>query len=105
MLDYILQPQLYPTCTRSLPRRADPYYTPLVDNKEVWDNRLGLALLQMQLESTSSAATAPGLAHRARCGLSDLAKRAHAVSRSAVVYFKSPVTPLASSRHDLFIHL
>ncbi len=113
VLDYILQPQLYPDLYEDLCHVVRiNYYPPRGDNKEGWDNidLVGWLGYKMQLKINflcrDSILAAPIVLDVAL--FMDLAKRAgmHGVQEWLSFYFKSPVhAPGLYPEHDLFIQL
>jgi myo-inositol-1-phosphate synthase len=113
VLDYILQPQLYPDLYEDLCHVVRiNYYPPRGDNKEGWDNidLVGWLGYPMQLKINflcrDSILAAPIVLDVAL--FLDLAKRAgmHGVQEWLSFYFKSPVhAPGLYPEHDLFIQL
>ncbi len=113
VLDYILQPQLYPDLYENLCHVVRiNYYPPRGDNKEGWDNidLVGWLGYPMQLKINflcrDSILAAPIVLDVAL--FMDLAKRAgmHGVQEWLSFYFKSPVhAPELYPEHDLFIQL
>jgi myo-inositol-1-phosphate synthase len=113
VLDYILQPQLYPDLYEDLCHVVRiNYYPPRGDNKEGWDNidLFGWLGYPMQLKINflcrDSILAAPIVLDLAL--FLDLAKRAgmHGVQEWLSFYFKSPVhAPGLYPEHDLFIQL
>jgi myo-inositol-1-phosphate synthase len=113
VLDYILQPQLYPDLYEDLCHVVRiNYYPPRGDNKEGWDNTdlVGWLGYPMQLKINflcrDSILAAPIVLDVAL--FLDLAKRAgmHGVQEWLSFYFKSPVhAPGLYPEHDLFIQL
>jgi myo-inositol-1-phosphate synthase len=113
VLDYILQPQLYPDLYANLCHVVRiNYYPPRGDNKEGWDNidLVGWLGYPMQLKINflcrDSILAAPIVLDVAL--FLDLAKRAgmHGVQEWLSFYFKSPVhAPGLYPEHDLFIQL
>ena len=107
VLDYILQPHLYPGLYEDLHHVVRiNYYPPRGDNKEGWDNidLVGWLGYKMQLKINflcrDSILAAPIVL--------DLAKRAnmHGIQEWLSFYFKSPVhAPGLYPEHDLFIQL
>jgi myo-inositol-1-phosphate synthase len=113
VLDYILQPQLYPELYRDLCHVVRiNYYPPRGDNKEGWDNidLVGWLGYKMQLKidflCRDSILAAPIVLD---LGLFlDLAKRAgmSGIQEWLSFYFKSPMhAPGLYPEHDLFIQL
>jgi myo-inositol-1-phosphate synthase len=113
VLDYILQPQLYPDLYEHLCHVVRiNYYPPRGDNKEGWDNidLFGWLGYPMQLKINflcrDSILAAPIVLDVAL--FLDLARRAgmHGVQEWLSFYFKSPVhAPGLYPEHDLFIQL
>ena len=113
VLDYILQPQLYPDLYEDLCHVVRiNYYPPRGDNKEGWDNidLVGWLGYPMQLKINflcrDSILAAPIVLDLAL--FLDLAKRAnmHGIQEWLSFYFKSPVhAPGLYAEHDLFIQL
>src|SRR6266540_1417913 len=113
VLDYILQPQLYPDLYEDLCHVVRiNYYPPRGDNKEGWDNidLVGWLGYQMQLKINflcrDSILAAPLVLDLIL--FMDLAKRAgmRGVQEWLSFYFKSPMTaPGLYPEHDLFIQL
>ncbi len=113
VLDYILQPQLYPDLYEDLCHVVRiNYYPPRGDNKEGWDNidLVGWLGYPMQLKINflcrDSILAAPIVLDVAL--FMDLAKRAgmHGIQEWLSFYFKSPVhAPNLYPEHDLFIQL
>jgi myo-inositol-1-phosphate synthase len=113
VLDYILQPQLYPDLYEDLCHVVRiNYYPPRGDNKEGWDNidLVGWLGYPMQLKINflcrDSILAAPIVLDLAL--FMDLAKRAnmHGIQEWLSFYFKSPVhAPGLYPEHDLFIQL
>jgi myo-inositol-1-phosphate synthase len=113
VLDYILQPQLYPDLYDDLCHVVRiNYYPPRGDNKEGWDNidLVGWLGYRMQLKINflcrDSILAAPIVLDLAL--FLDLAKRAnmHGIQEWLSFYFKSPVhAPGLYPEHDLFIQL
>ena len=113
VLDYILQPNLYPDLYKDLCHVVRiNYYPPRGDNKEGWDNidLFGWLGYKMQLKINflcrDSILAAPIVLDVAL--FLDLAKRAgmHGVQEWLSFYFKSPVhAPGLYPEHDLFIQL
>ena len=107
VLDYILQPQLYPELYKDLCHVVRiNYYPPRGDNKEGWDNidLVGWLGYKMQLKidflCRDSILAAPIVL--------DLAKRAgmSGIQEWLSFYFKSPMhAPGLYPEHDLFIQL
>jgi myo-inositol-1-phosphate synthase len=113
VLDYILQPQLYPDLYRQLHHVVRiNYYPPRGDNKEGWDNidLVGWLGYPMQLKINflcrDSILAAPIVLDLAL--FLDLAKRAgmSGIQEWLSFYFKSPMhAPGLYPEHDLFIQL
>ena len=113
VLDYILQPQLYPDLYKDLCHVVRiNYYPPRGDNKEGWDNidLVGWLGYPMQLKINflcrDSILAAPIVLDVAL--FLDLARRAgmHGIQEWLSFYFKSPVhAPGLYPEHDLFIQL
>ena len=113
VLDYILQPQLYPDLYNQLCHVVRiNYYPPRGDNKEGWDNidLVGWLGYPMQLKINflcrDSILAAPIVLDLAL--FLDLAQRAgmHGIQEWLSFYFKSPVhAPNLYPEHDLFIQL
>ena len=113
VLDYILQPDLYPTLYSDLHHVVRiNYYPPRGDNKEGWDNidLVGWLGYQMQLKINflcrDSILAAPIVLDLVL--LLDLAKRAgmSGIQEWLSFYFKSPIHgPGLYPEHDLFIQL
>jgi myo-inositol-1-phosphate synthase len=113
VLDYILQPQLYPDLYEHLCHVVRiNYYPPRGDNKEGWDNidLVGWLGYPMQLKINflcrDSILAAPIVLDVAL--FLDLAKRAnmYGIQEWLSFYFKSPVhAPGLYPEHDLFIQL
>jgi myo-inositol-1-phosphate synthase len=113
VLDYILQPQLYPDLYEDLCHVVRiNYYPPRGDNKEGWDNidLVGWLGYPMQLKINflcrDSILAAPIVLDVAL--FMDLAKRAgmHGIQEWLSFYFKSPVHASGLyPEHDLFIQL
>jgi myo-inositol-1-phosphate synthase len=113
VLDYILQPDLYPTLYKDLKHVVRiNYYPPRGDNKEGWDNidLVGWLGYPMQLKINflcrDSILAAPIVLDVVL--FLDLAKRAgmSGVQEWLSFYFKSPVhAPDLYPEHDLFIQL
>ena len=111
VLDYILQPHLYPGLYENLHHVVRiNYYPPRGDNKEGWDNidLVGWLGYKMQLKINflcrDSILAAPIVLDVAL--FMDLAKRAgmHGIQEWLSFYFKSPVhAPGLYPEHDLFI--
>ncbi len=113
VLDYILQPDLYPTLYKDLSHVVRiNYYPPRGDNKEGWDNidLVGWLGYPMQLKINflcrDSILAAPIVLDLVL--FLDLAKRAgmSGIQEWLSFYFKSPVhAPDVYPEHDLFIQL
>jgi myo-inositol-1-phosphate synthase len=113
VLDYILQPQLYPDLYKDLCHVVRiNYYPPRGDNKEGWDNidLVGWLGYKMQLKidflCRDSILAAPIVLDLAL--FLDLAKRAgmSGIQEWLSFYFKSPMhAPGLYPEHDLFIQL
>jgi myo-inositol-1-phosphate synthase len=113
VLDYILQPKLYPDLYENLCHVVRiNYYPPRGDNKEGWDNidLVGWLGYPMQLKINflcrDSILAAPIVLDVAL--FLDLARRAgmHGIQEWLSFYFKSPVhAPGLYPEHDLFIQL
>jgi len=113
VLDYILQPHLYPDLYGNLCHVVRiNYYPPRGDNKEGWDNIdiVGWLGYPMQLKINflcrDSILAAPIVLDLAL--FLDLAKRAgmHGIQEWLSFYFKSPMhAPELYPEHDLFIQL
>ena len=113
VLDYILQPELYPTLYDNLSHVVRiNYYPPRGDNKEGWDNidLVGWLGYKMQLKINflcrDSILAAPIVLDLVL--FLDLAKRAgmSGIQEWLSFYFKSPVhAPGLYPEHDLFIQL
>src|SRR5689334_21812096 len=113
VLDYILQPQLYPDLYEDLCHVVRiNYYPPRGDNKEGWDNidLVGWLGYKMQLKINflcrDSILAAPIVLDLAL--FLDLAKRAgmSGIQEWLSFYFKSPMhAPGLYPEHDLFIQL
>ena len=113
VLDYILQPQLYPELYKDLCHVVRiNYYPPRGDNKEGWDNidLVGWLGYKMQLKidflCRDSILAAPIVLDLAL--FMDLAKRAgmSGIQEWLSFYFKSPMhAPGLYPEHDLFIQL
>jgi myo-inositol-1-phosphate synthase len=113
VLDYIFQPDLYPTLYRELHHVVRiNYYPPRGDNKEGWDNidLVGWLGYPMQLKINflcrDSILAAPIVLDVAL--FLDLAKRVgfSAIQEWLSFYFKSPMhAPGLYPEHDLFIQL
>ena len=112
-LDYILQPELYPTLYKDLCHVVRiNYYPPRGDNKEGWDNidLVGWLGYKMQLKINflcrDSILAAPIVLDLVL--FLDLARRAgmSGIQEWLSFYFKSPVhAPGLYPEHDLFIQL
>jgi myo-inositol-1-phosphate synthase len=113
VLDYILQPKLYPALYGDLYHKVRiNYYPPRGDNKEGWDNVdifgwLGYPMqIKVDFLCRDSILAAPLVLDLAL--LLDLAQRGgmSGVQEWLSFYFKSPQTaPGLYPEHDLFIHL
>ena len=113
VLDYILQPQLYPELYKDLCHVVRiNYYPPRGDNKEGWDNidLVGWLGYKMQLKINflcrDSILAAPIVLDLAL--FLDLAKRAgmSGIQEWLSFYFKSPMhAPGLYPEHDLFIQM
>src|SRR6059036_1042334 len=113
VLDYILQPQLYPDLYAHLCHVVRiNYYPPRGDNKEGWDNIdlvvwLGYPMqLKINFLCRDSILAAPIVLDLAL--FLDLARRAnmHGIQEWLSFYFKSPMhAPELYPEHDLFIQL
>jgi myo-inositol-1-phosphate synthase len=113
VLDYILQPQLYPELYKDICHVVRiNYYPPRGDNKEGWDNidLVGWLGYKMQLKidflCRDSILAAPIVLDLAL--FLDLAKRAgmSGIQEWLSFYFKSPMhAPGLYPEHDLFIQL
>ena len=113
VLDYILQPQLYPDLYKDVCHVVRiNYYPPRGDNKEGWDNidLVGWLGYPMQLKINflcrDSILAAPIVLDVAL--FLDLAKRTrmHGIQEWLSFYFKSPMhAPELYPEHDLFIQL
>jgi myo-inositol-1-phosphate synthase len=113
VLDYILQPELYPTLYQDLYHKVRiNYYPPRGDNKEGWDNIdffgwLGYPMqIKVDFLCRDSILAAPLVLDLAL--FSDLASRAgmSGVQEWLSFYYKSPqVKPGLYPEHDLFIQL
>ena len=113
VLDYILQPELYPTLYKDLCHVVRiNYYPPRGDNKEGWDNidLVGWLGYKMQLKINflcrDSILAAPIVLDLVL--FLDLARRAgmSGIQEWLSFYFKSPVhAPGLYPEHDLFIQL
>ena len=113
VLDYILQPQLYPSLYGELYHKVRiNYYPPRGDQKEGWDNIdiygwLGYPMqIKVDFLCRDSILAAPIVLDLAL--LLDLAQRAGlaGIQEWLSFYFKSPMTaPELYPEHDLFIQL
>ncbi|MFP5310512.1 MAG: inositol-3-phosphate synthase [Actinomycetes bacterium] len=113
VLDYILQPELYPTLYQDLYHKVRiNYYPPRGDNKEGWDNIdffgwLGYPMqIKVDFLCRDSILAAPLVLDLAL--FSDLAARAgmSGIQEWLSFYYKSPqVKPGLYPEHDLFIQL
>jgi len=113
VLEYILQPDVYPTLYKDFSHIVRiNYYPPRGDNKEGWDNIdiFGWLGYQMQIKidflCRDSILAAPIVLDLAL--FLDLAKRAgmRGIQEWLSFYFKSPMTaPDLYPEHDLFIQL
>ena len=113
VLDYILQPHLYPSLYGELYHKVRiNYYPPRGDEKEGWDNIdifgwLGYPMqIKVDLLCRDSILAAPLVLDLVL--FADLAQRAgmHGVQEWLSFYFKSPQTaPEFYPEHDLFIQL
>jgi myo-inositol-1-phosphate synthase len=113
VLDYILQPQLYPSLYGNLYHKVRiNYYPPRGDSKEGWDNIdifgwLGYPMqIKVDFLCRDSILAAPIVLDLAL--LMDLAQRAgmSGIQEWLSFYFKSPMTaPELYPEHDLFIQL
>ena len=113
VLDYILQPHLYPSLYGELYHKVRiNYYPPRGDEKEGWDNIdifgwLGYPMqIKVDLLCRDSILAAPLVLDLVL--FADLAQRAgmHGVQEWLSFYFKSPQTaPGLYPEHDLFIQL
>jgi myo-inositol-1-phosphate synthase len=113
VLEYILQPDLYPTLYKDFSHIVRiNYYPPRGDNKEGWDNIdifgwLGYPMqIKVDFLCRDSILAAPIVLDLAL--FMDLAKRAgmRGVQEWLSFYFKSPMTaPGLYPEHDLFIQL
>jgi myo-inositol-1-phosphate synthase len=113
VLEYILQPEVYPTLYKDFSHIVRiNYYPPRGDNKEGWDNIdiFGWLGYRMQIKidflCRDSILAAPLVLDLAL--FMDLAKRAEmrGVQEWLSFYFKSPMTaPELYPEHDLFIQL
>ena len=113
VLDYILQPKLYPDLYGDLHHVVRiNYYPPRRDNKEGWDNidLVGWLGYRCSSRSISSAATASSprrSCSTSRCSwISRSASGCHGIQEWLSFYFKSPMhAPGLYPEHDLFIQL
>ena len=113
VLDYILQPEMYPKLYGDLYHKVRiNYYPPRGDEKEGWDNIdiVGWMGYPMQIKvdflCRDSILAAPLVLDLVL--FADLAKRAgmHGTQEWLSFYFKSPMTsPQVYPEHDLFIQL
>jgi myo-inositol-1-phosphate synthase len=113
VLEYILQPQLYPELYKDICHKVRiNYYPPSGDNKEGWDNVdiFGWMGYPMQIKidflCRDSILAAPIVLDLVL--FTDLAKRAgmRGIQEWLSFYFKSPMTaPGLYPEHDLFIQL
>jgi len=113
VLEYILQPDVYPELYKDIYHKVRiNYYPPRKDNKEGWDNLdiFGWLGYDMQIKidflCRDSILAAPLVLDLAI--FLDLAKRTgmHGVQEWLSFYFKSPMTlPQLYPEHDLFIQL
>jgi len=113
VLDYILQPKVYPELYRDLYHKVRiNYYPPRGDNKEGWDNLdifgwLGYPMqIKIDFLCRDSILAAPIVLDLAL--FLDLAQRSgmKGVQEWLSFYFKSPMTPEGVyPEHDLFIQL
>jgi len=113
VLEYILQPEVYPTLYKDFSHVVRiNYYPPRGDNKEGWDNIdifgwLGYPMqIKVDFLCRDSILAAPIVLDLAL--FMDLAKRAgmRGVQEWLSFYFKSPMTaPELYPEHDLFIQL
>ena len=113
MLDYILQPDLYPTLYNDLHHVVRiNYYPPRGDNKEGWDNIdifgwLGYPMqVKVDFLCRDSILAAPLVLDLVL--FADLAQRSwlHGIQEWLSFYFKSPQTAEGLyPEHDLFIQL
>jgi myo-inositol-1-phosphate synthase len=113
VLEYILQPDVYPTLYKDFSHIVRiNYYPPRGDNKEGWDNIdifgwLGYPMqIKLDFLCRDSILAAPIVLDLAL--LLDLAKRAgmRGIQEWLSFYFKSPMTaPGLYPEHDLFIQL
>jgi myo-inositol-1-phosphate synthase len=111
VLDFILQPQLYPELYGDVYHKVRiNYYPPRGDNKEGWDNLdifgwLGYPMqIKIDFLCRDSILAAPIVLDLAL--FLDLARRAgmHGIQEWLSFYFKSPMTaPELYPEHDLFI--
>ena len=113
VLDYILQPEMYPKLYGDLYHKVRiNYYPPRGDEKEGWDNIdivgwLGYPMqIKLDFLCRDSILAAPLVLDLVL--FADLAKRAgmHGTQEWLSFYFKSPMTsPEVYPEHDLFIQL
>ncbi|MGH9339244.1 MAG: inositol-3-phosphate synthase [Acidobacteriota bacterium] len=113
VLEYILQPDLYPELYRDFYHKVRiNYYPPRKDNKEGWDNLdifgwLGYPMqIKVDFLCRDSILAAPLVLDLVL--FLDLSKRAgmHGIQEWLSFYFKSPMTlPQLYPEHDLFIQL
>ncbi len=113
VLEYILQPKIYPELYKDIYHKVRiNYYPPRRDNKEGWDNLdiFGWLGYEMQIKidflCRDSILAAPLVLDLAL--FLDLAQRAgmHGIQEWLSFYFKSPMTlPELYPEHDLFIQL
>ena len=113
VLEYILQPQVYPELYKDFYHKVRiNYYPPRKDNKEGWDNLdiFGWMGYPMQIKINflcrDSILAAPIVLDLVL--FLDLAKRSkmHGIQEWLSFYFKSPMTlPELYPEHDLFIQL
>jgi len=113
VLEYILQPHLYPELYKNFYHKVRiNYYPPRGDNKESWDNLdiFGWMGYPMQIKVNflcrDSILAAPIVLDLVL--FMDLAQRAHmrGIQEWLSFYFKSPMTaPGLYPEHDLFIQL
>ncbi|HFE51873.1 MAG TPA: inositol-3-phosphate synthase, partial [Bacteroidetes bacterium] len=113
VLDYILQPDLYPDLYQGYYHKVRiNYYPPRGDNKEGWDNLdifgwLGYPMqIKIDFLCRDSILAAPVVLDLAL--FTDLAQRAgmYGIQEWLSFYFKSPMTaPGLYPEHDLFIQL
>ncbi len=113
VLDYILQPKVYPDLYSEIYHKVRiNYYPPRKDNKEGWDNIdiygwLGYPMqIKIDFLCRDSILAAPLVLDLAL--FLDLAKRVgmHGIQEWLSFYFKSPMTlPELYPEHDLFIQL